>query len=183
MLTTDELANLVIGEQRNLIAFLTMLTGDRFAADDLFQETFLELTRLRCKFKPGTNFAAWARSVARFQALRYMRTRQKDHINFTPELISRLAETWDEMAYSPEHDNRESALKYCMEELQYHHRNVLKWRYKERRSHKYIAEQLERSADAVKMLVSRLHKKLRYCVESRLINPDAGLTGGNENEK
>ena len=53
MLTADELAKLLITEQRNLIAFLTMLTGDRFAADDLFQETFIELSRIREKFESG----------------------------------------------------------------------------------------------------------------------------------
>ncbi len=181
MLTIKELAEFTITEQRSLINFLTMLTGDRFVADDLFQETFLELSKIREKFKAGTNFGAWARSVARFQALRYMRTRQKDHLTISPELVEQLADSWEEMPHN-EYEDRESALKNCMNELQEHHRAVLSWRYKERQSHKYISKQLDRSVSAVKMLVCRIHKKLRYCIESKIINPDACLNGGASHE-
>lgn len=175
VMTLDELAEQIIVEQQNLISFLTMLTGDRTVADDLFQETYLELDRLRNKFEKGTNFSAWARSIARFQALRYIRKRQKDHISLSPEVIDKLADTWEVMSFKKEENSRELALKHCIDDLQQHHQDVLNWRYQKKYSHKSIAEKLDRSIGSVKVLVSRLHKKLRYCVESKLIDPDFGL--------
>lgn len=168
-LTVDAITELLTAEQQSLIGFLTMLTGDRSAADDLYQETFLEILRIRYKFEPGTDFGAWAHSVARIQALRFMRKRQKEHLPFSPETVAKLAETWaEESGGNPACDQRRIALKSCMAQLDSQEREVLAWRYYERHSHQDIAGRLGRSVAAVKMLLSRIRNKLRLCAEKKI---------------
>ncbi len=175
ILSNDEIVTLLTEERRNLIGFLTMLTGDRFAADDLFQETCLEALRLKSKFKRDTNFRAWVHSVARFQGLRYLRSRGSGDAAFSPELIEKLMDTWVEETTTSFHEQRQEALKSCMTKLEERHREILDLRYRARHSHPHIAECLETSTDAIKMLMSRLRKKLRLCVEMTITDMETRM--------
>ena len=165
---TELITSMLTQHQRDITGFLTMLTGDRWTADDLFQETCLDAMRMQEKYQEGSNFAAWIRSIARINALRYMRARGRREQFFTPETVDALAETWAEQTRQPLYDHRPAALKKCMEQLPGHHRDILDMRYKDRRGHQYIADHLERSVSSVKMLISRLRKKLRLCVEMKI---------------
>jgi RNA polymerase sigma-70 factor (ECF subfamily) len=167
-----DISELLRTETRSLVGFLTMLTGDRHAADDLFQETCLEILRIQDRFEPGTDFSAWSRSVARFQVLRYWRTQGRNKVlPFSPETLEQLEAAWAAEPASYE-DFRADALKGCMSELQPEQQETLRWRYTERWSHQKIATSLGKSVDAVKMLMSRLRKKLRLCVEMKMTDAE-----------
>src|SRR5215470_343916 len=47
-----------------LQGFITGLVPDLALADDVYQEVFLAVSRLASKFRLGTDFLAWARSIA-----------------------------------------------------------------------------------------------------------------------
>ncbi|MEX2608126.1 MAG: sigma-70 family RNA polymerase sigma factor [Kiritimatiellia bacterium] len=164
----DDVTHLLMRERRSLIGYLTALTGDRSVADDLFQETCLVALRLEHKFKPGTNFGAWIRSIARIQALRHRRARGKHPVSFSPELMEKLSATWETLMPVDQEPDRELALTTCMQDLQDHHRDILHRRYAKRQSHQCIADHLNRSVESVKMLTSRLRKRLRLCIEMKL---------------
>ncbi len=164
----EDLTARLMRERRNLIGFLTLLTGDRSVADDLFQETCLDALRLQSRFEDGTNFGAWVRSIARIRALRHRRAQGKSHLALSPDVLEALSATWEEVAPVERQTDRETALSACMEELQPHHREVLVRRYTHRESLQTLAEHLDRSVDAVKMLTSRLRKRLRLCIELKL---------------
>jgi RNA polymerase sigma-70 factor (ECF subfamily) len=160
-----------MAERLQLVAFLTMLTGDRFAADDLFQETCLEAFRLRDKFRSGGNFGAWCRGLARIQALRYMRGRGKAaEVAFSPEVVGALDGTWSQVVEAPNFDERPRMLRACLGELHENQRRVLHLRYAEKYSYAEIADRMDRSIASLKMLSSRLRRKLRLCVELKLID-------------
>ncbi|MDA3874385.1 MAG: sigma-70 family RNA polymerase sigma factor [Kiritimatiellae bacterium] len=163
----DDITTYLMRERRSLIGFLTALTGDRSVADDLFQETCLDALRLQHKFKEGTNFGAWVRSIARIRALRHRRARGKHPVSFSPELMEKLSATWETLMPVEQEPDREAALSACMQDLQEHHRDVLHRRYAERQSHQIIADHLNRSVESVKMLTSRLRKRLRLCIEMK----------------
>lgn len=163
-------------ETKNLIGFLTMLTGDRNIADDLFQDTCLEILKIYKKYKPGTNFGKWAMSVARFQVLRYWRKKQKSKtVFYSHELMEQLTQTWEQEVIQVEDDPLESALKQCLSDLKTQQYNAIVWRYKQQWSLEKISTKMERTVDAVKMLFSRLRKKLRLCVETRIKESTACL--------
>ncbi|MDF3130038.1 sigma-70 family RNA polymerase sigma factor [Kiritimatiellaeota bacterium B1221] len=172
----DEVTRNLMQERRNLVGFLTALTGDRSVADDLFQETCIDALRLKDQFQPGSNFGAWVRSIARIRALRHCRARGKDPLPFSPELMEKLAATWETIMPLTVESDRETALNACIQELQEHHRDVLHRRYARRQSHQCIAKHLNRSVESVKMLTSRLRKRLRLCIERKCTEQETEQT-------
>jgi len=164
----DDITALLMRERTNLIGFLTLLTGDRSVADDLFQETCLDALRMKSRYEEGTNFGAWVRSIARIRVLRYRRAQGKSHLALSPDVLESLSATWGNAAPLELQTDREAALSDCMEDLQDHHRDILLRRYTHRHSLQALADHLDRSVDAVKMLTSRLRKRLRLCIEMKL---------------
>jgi RNA polymerase sigma-70 factor (ECF subfamily) len=57
-----------------IYSFLVRLCGHRDVADDLFQETFLQLARHAPRLRPDTELAAWLYTVARNRYRSYRRT-------------------------------------------------------------------------------------------------------------
>ena len=57
-----------------IYSFLVRLSGRRELADDLFQETFLQLTRHATQLRPDTELGAWLFTVARNRYRSYRRT-------------------------------------------------------------------------------------------------------------
>lgn len=163
-LSSDETLSLLAAERRSLVGFLTLMTGDRHDADDLFQEVALEALRIRRTFEPGTNFGAWARAIARLQALRHRRAKgRRRTVSLSPEVIEQLAQTWEE-----EPDDRERALDECVKGLEHEPRRLLTLRYSAGLPLSRIAREAGRTEDALKVHLSRLRKKLQECVEARL---------------
>lgn len=164
VLSSDELLSLLALERRSLVGFLTLITGDRQEADDLFQEVSLEALRIRRTFEAGTNFGAWARAIARLQALRHRRAAgRRRSVALSPEVIEQLAQEWEE-----ESDDREPALRVCVQGLEPESRRLLTLRYSAGLPLRRIAQEDGRSEDALKVHLSRLRKKLQACVEGRL---------------
>ncbi len=59
-----------------LQGFIIALVPDLAAAEDVFQEVFLTVSRLAPKFRPGTDFLAWARAIAVLKARESYRLRK-----------------------------------------------------------------------------------------------------------
>ncbi len=163
------LSDLLRAATRDLVSFITMLTGDRTLADDLFQETCLEVWRFRRRFRVGEDFGRWARGIARNVVLRHWRKQGGERATpLTAELMDTLVMEWRPF---PEDsvDPREEAMAFCLAGLDASHRELLEQRYRDRWSYRRIGEATERSESAVKMLFSRLRRKLRECVEGRVL--------------
>ncbi len=164
VLSSDELLSLLALERRSLVGFLTLITGDRQDADDLYQEVALEALRIRPTFEAGTNFGAWVRAIARLQALRHRRAAgRRRSVALSSEVIEQLAQEWEE-----ESDDREPALRACVQELEAEPRRLLSLRYAAGLPLRRIAAEAGRSEDALKVQLSRLRKRLQACVEGRL---------------
>ena len=64
----------------SLKAYARRLTGNAVDADDLLQETMLRCWQARDRFKPGSNFIAWGRTIMRNTFLSAKR-RDRFHVN------------------------------------------------------------------------------------------------------
>lgn len=59
-----DLAELVTGHQSSLYAFLYRMTGDRYLAEDLMQETFVRALQASKRYKPQGRLISWLFSIA-----------------------------------------------------------------------------------------------------------------------
>lgn len=59
--------------QRPMLRFLYAMTGDRFLAEDLFQETFAAIAAKAVTYRPSGSASGWMYAIARHKALNALR--------------------------------------------------------------------------------------------------------------
>jgi len=100
----DLLDELIARYQFRLPRYLWSLTGNREAAEDLFQETWIRVLEKGHQYDPRWRFEAWLFSIARNLAIDLLRRRQ-------PESLEALMHPGDEGA-AQEWPDRESATPF-----------------------------------------------------------------------
>src|SRR5437762_4905594 len=74
-------AQLVERYQRELFHFLVRFLGDRAAAEDVFQETFLQVHQSAAQFDPSRRFRPWLFTIAANKARDLMRSQARRPTN------------------------------------------------------------------------------------------------------
>ena len=143
----------------------SLLPGD-FAAADVVQQANTTAWGKREDFEPGTNFKAWAFTAVYYRVLAWRRDRQRDRIELfseeTLEVIARASESCADAG------PRAEALQGCMERLPPSDRELLEWKYVERRSLTDLAKRTGSKANNLHQKISRLRQALRICIRKAL---------------
>ena len=140
-------------------------------AEDVLQETRALLWKGFAAFRPGSNFLAWARTVARYQARARLKKGCSVAQPFSEELTDSLLA---ELADTPEEENRRwTAFMKCCEGLGGDAREMLRGVYVDRQKIPAIAEKLGRTLSGTYMALSRIRRRLMECVERRLQEEEA----------
>lgn len=156
-------------ESRGIVVYLLALTGSRDLAEELHQETCLQVWRHRERYDPARDFGAWVRGIARNVASRHWRAKRRDQVlPLTPEVVSTLESCFAASEVEGALGGRRAALNACLGELPEPQRRVLRLHYAERWTMKRIAQEIGRTSDAVKMLVSRMRRRLSECCQRRM---------------
>ena len=151
--------------QSRLYAYILTLTGDREQARDVLQECNLVMWSKADEFEDGTNFIAWAFTIARFQVMAARQKIARDRLVFDDEILQGMADIFDD---DEAFDERQAALGLCIEEIAPNHRNLLKIRYTDGLSVKEIALQLDKTANAVAKVLHRTRIALMDCIEKKM---------------
>ena len=158
----DEFVRLLSANQRRIYLYVLGLVPDPHAAEEILQETNLVLWREFDRFRPGSNFAAWACKVAMFQVLNWRKRRARDRLDFSVEFLEAVAEEAAGAADALE--ERSAALSGCIEKLPDRRRQMLRLRYAQGLGVEDIAARLDSTADAVYRTLSRIRADLHECV-------------------
>ena len=160
-------AELLRASHRDLFVFIYSLVQNRADAEDVYQQTTMVLWSKFAEFKPGTNFAAWATRVAHLTARHFIRSRRRQHLYFSDELLDSLRES--HRPQGPEHHaTRMEALASCMEKLAARDRNLISRCYAEDDDVANIAATENRTAASVYQAIYRIRKNLFGCVQRTL---------------
>jgi len=166
-LAVEEVQRLFLRHGGVLRGFILGVMSDRERAEDVFQETFLTLTRKAEEFEPGTNFLAWARSVARLKVLEACRAMRSGAAFLGHEAMEALAEAAPEV--EDEWEGRREALAKCLAQLAPRAREVIELRYSdEHLAPPAIAGRIRWTINAVNVALSRARKFLQECTRRRL---------------
>ncbi|MDV6032438.1 MAG: sigma-70 family RNA polymerase sigma factor [Phycisphaera sp. RhM] len=162
--------------ERPLRAWLAAHAPPGVDVDDLAQRSFVAaFTRLK-EYQPGTDFAAWLFTIARFQ-LRTETTRLRRiadyHARYGPDLLQReLDRRCDE---TPEMwTTRLESLQMCLDSLGESLRQFVSWRYDEEIPLEEMAARCDRSVPAVKKQLWKVRQKLQQCIETRMATASGG---------
>jgi RNA polymerase sigma-70 factor, ECF subfamily len=161
----DEFLGLFNGHRRQILVYLASLLPSQSDVDDVFQETSMVLWREFHEFKPGTNFAAWACSIA-FNRVRAWRSRRnREQLIFSDTMLQLISDQL--LSHSDYYQERLQALDGCIASLRSHHRDLLNSRYQAGMSIEAIAETSQRTPTAVYRMLSRIRQALHECVERK----------------
>jgi len=165
----SEFTRLLEEESARLASYILALVGDRHVADDIFQSTCLKLWRIRGEFRLGTDFGAWSRTVARFEAHRHWQRRGREKLAFSSDAVEKIADAYAAPGPPEAADERTSrALAACLEALAPRDRDLVRKRYNDGISIRVLAEESLQSEGALKMALMRLRRKLKRCIRARL---------------
>lgn len=159
-ISPDSVQALVRRHQAEVWRYLRYLGASAELADDLTQDTFLQL--LRAPFAPRSDQAtsSWLRTVARNFYVKSFRRPP-----FAEAELDAIESEWDRYAADDGGDDTLVRLRECLDGLGGRAREAVRWHYEERRSRADIAERLGLGNDGVKSLLRRARAALRTCVE------------------
>ena len=154
-----------------LIHHAYVLLRDAALAEDVVQDAFLVVMRKWADFQPGSSVFHWAREIVRNKSLEALRARKRGATPLDDALLARVQAVMERGVDEPEaerHRLRARALQRCVSFLSRKHADILSGFYARAASCEEIARATGRSANAVRLVLSRLRKQLNECVSRQM---------------
>lgn len=151
-------AQLVDRWQTRLINFFYRATGNRADAEDLAQETFIELNRAAARYEAQGTFNAFIFTLARRRLIDSYRKKSRRPLEFVDPGDYFMQSQPDERDQSRE---IEEAFHRALAALPDNQRNAILMRQQQELSYEEIAQALEASVSAVKTWIHRARTHLR----------------------
>ena len=138
-------------------------------AKDAVQEAYIKIG-VNWQSIPVENIFAWMKKVTYRKSIDILRKRKR-LVGFDDELLELMNNHFERrctLELMEEKQRREGALKHCMNKLDEGSVKLLNNFYEKKKSCDELGEKLQKSANSVRILLTRLRKKLRKCVQLRL---------------
>lgn len=160
-----DIVELVRKYQAGLWRYLRALGCDSTTADDLTQETFLQVIRRPFEHRNDAATGAYLRRVAHNLFISHRRRVAKISVT---EKATELEDAWSRWAGFDNGDSTLDALRECFSRLTERARKALQLRFADRSSRTLIGDELGISEHGAKNLMQRAKSQLRECMESKL---------------
>ena len=169
-----EFVGLITQHQASLRAYIISLMPGLQGASDVLQETNLVLWEKKASFEVGTNFAAWAFAIARYETKNHKRKLQRKQVTMCldEELADELAEYCQLTPDATE--KRMLALEHCLAKLKKDELQLIKHRYVSDTTLKNYAENLNRPVGSLRVTLHRIRGGLRRCITYQLESAPTG---------
>lgn len=168
-------AELITRHQSGLYGYIYAVVRNWEDTDDLYQSVCLVLWQKFGSFRPGSNFFAWARQVAKNKVGDFVR-HKRSPTYIAEELIDVLAESVAK-PYDDGSDMYLVALRRCRQKLSASDEDLLQLRYIEELSTIEIAERLQRIQQSVSRSLNRVRRWLFECIQMELAKQKHSLEG------
>jgi RNA polymerase sigma-70 factor (ECF subfamily) len=166
----EEFLPLFTHQQPRLLAYLTSLLPSSDAVDDVLQDTSAVLWKEFGSFKQGTNFQAWAFTIAFNQVRAWRKKQQRDRLKFSDEFIQAVS---DELVSDALHyERRLQRLQQCVQKLPNHHRELIRLRYFVGMTVEELTSAVGHSIEATYRMLSRVRHSLHECVTQSFVTDE-----------
>lgn len=132
--------------------------GNTRDAEEVLQETCVIMLQEQAKFQPGTDFVAWASTIAYNQVRKIRRQRGAGALILDPALLDQIAK--EHVAQGSLYEARCEALNGCLDYVVNHDRLLLREVYGSRSTIKLAAEQIGRPVNTVYKALNRIRRQL-----------------------
>lgn len=150
----------------SLFAFIYSLVQHHADAEDVYQQVAVVLWEKFDTFENGTNFAAWATKVAHNVARDFIRSRRRNAISFSDDVLDTIAAAYSARQQRDNSDMKD-ALDRCLQKLPEKDRILVERCYAPNRDFGAIAIEENRTIGAIYQAICRIRKNLYRCVQRR----------------
>ena len=144
--------------------FIEAFLHDFNRADDVLQESFLTVAAKAGDYREGSDFLAWALTIAKYKVFESLRHPWAKIGTLSPEVIEVLAASTPQ---GNEDDDSRVYLRECVEDLPPRSKEVIGLRYGEACKPAEIARRLQWTPESVYVALSKARALLRDCVERK----------------
>jgi RNA polymerase sigma-70 factor (ECF subfamily) len=161
----DEFIELLTSHKHQIFNFIFCILHSLSDAEDIFQQTSIALWENFDQFESNSDFAAWAKKVARYRTLNFLRSKRRERLYFSEDVISQLAEC----PFEPNdvQDKRLRALSECRQKLSGSDDALVSMCYRGD-AIRDVADRIGRPVQAVYKSLGRIRRMLFDCIERTL---------------
>ena len=149
-------------------SFIFCMVPNEIDSEDIMQETTVLMWEKFNQYKPGTNFVAWALTIAKYKILSYQRDKQRNRIHFDDQVIEMIEAASKAKFTSDNTVEKVTALKKCIQKLPRKQRTILQQKYSNGLSTKMLAHGQGVSVPTVYRYLSRIYINLHNCINQVL---------------
>ena len=126
----NEIVGYLTGSQTDLLAFIqSLLPGDP-SVKDVLQRVNMVIWKKRSHFKLGTNFRAWAFTIARWEVRSFLKEcKRNSWLVLDDELAEKIADTIEAKSAANGTDEMCTHLNACLQKLKPAERELIDQRY------------------------------------------------------
>ena len=165
----EAFVRLMNGAQPSLLRYVMSLVGNRDDAEDVLQRASVTMWRRFETFEPGSDFIAWATTVAFYEVRNFQRVSGRSRLVFSEDLMKTLAA--ERATRLDEHTARLEALQECVEELPDASRELIEAIYTRGEDVSALAEQMGRARQTLYNRLHAVRRALAECVQRKLEAP------------
>jgi RNA polymerase sigma-70 factor (ECF subfamily) len=163
---TERFVRLFAAGQSEVLRYILALVPDINDAQEVLQETAVDLWKKFDQYDPGYPFVPWACRFAYFQVLKFREQQGRQRRFLSLEAIDQLA------AERPEEnavlEDRRHALATCLKLLSDADRLMVEERYSQRMPVTRLSEVTGRNVSTLYKALERVRRRLFECVNRRL---------------
>lgn len=159
----DVLVRLLLAQRAMLLGYIGSIVRDTHLAEDIFQDATLVALKKRDELADVSGFPAWARRIARLEAMNALRRIQKAPRTLDEAVLDILDGHWDETDEGP----ASAALRRCLQRLPARSRRMVELRYRDDLSGPDLAEELSQPINTVYVTLARIHRALLECMRGQ----------------
>jgi RNA polymerase sigma-70 factor (ECF subfamily) len=162
----EEFVVLLNGAHALLLRYVMSLVANRHDAEDVLQRASVVMWRRFTTFEPGTDFIAWATTVAFYEVRNFQRVTGRSRLEFDDDLLRTLAaeRTQDVRHWSA----RMEALEDCVAKLDAANRDLVEAVYAQGVEIGALARQQGRAPQTIYNKLNFIRRALAECVQRRM---------------
>jgi RNA polymerase sigma-70 factor (ECF subfamily) len=162
----EEFVRLLNGAHAMLLRYVMSLVANRHDAEDVMQRASVVMWKRFGTFESGTDFVAWATTVAFYEVRNFQRATGRSRLEFDDELMLTLAE--ERAQHVQRWSARMETLEICVEKLDRSQRELVETVYTQDVDVAEVARQQGRAPQTIYNQLNFIRRALAECVQRRM---------------
>jgi RNA polymerase sigma-70 factor (ECF subfamily) len=165
-----QFVSLLNASHNQLMGYLISLLGSWHDAEDVLQRASLLMWQKFGAFEPGSDFIAWASTIAYYEARNFQRLSARSRHYFNDDLLATLAA--ERACELPEQKHRITALGKCLQRIPKRDRDLVRAVYLDAMPIKNLAGRLGLAPQTLYNRLTMIRHALANCVQQHSVEDD-----------